>query len=160
MLLDNNNRLRFARKSDPKKWETQSSLTGFNFGWLKLKGCSAGGWRSGRRRSEEVGGGGTFRLYFGLPCLPRFLRAPSVPRKGFSGNRRTLIVEGWVCGLVLRKFDAWIPRRVAAGANLARSLKAASARIEPIPDTRPLKTRLTQSSLYDAIAAEGQSTMA
>jgi hypothetical protein len=32
---------------------TRSLLTGFQFGGIKLKGCSAGGWRSGMQRSEK-----------------------------------------------------------------------------------------------------------
>src|SRR5437867_2191347 len=34
----------------PKCGRTRSFLTGFQFGGIKLKGCSAGGWRSGMQR--------------------------------------------------------------------------------------------------------------
>ena len=37
----------------PKRRRTRSLLTGFQFGGIRLKGCSAGGWRSGMRRSEK-----------------------------------------------------------------------------------------------------------
>jgi hypothetical protein len=42
-----------------KSGRTQSSLTGSTFRGEALKGRSEGNWRSGRRRSGEVGGGGT-----------------------------------------------------------------------------------------------------
>jgi hypothetical protein len=45
---------------DLKCGRTQPLLTGFQFRGEALKGSSAGGWRSGRRRSEVDGGGGTF----------------------------------------------------------------------------------------------------
>ena len=47
-----------------------------------LKGRSAGGWRSGRRRSGEEGGGGTFN-FSGLPCVPTYSSAHRVPLKVF-----------------------------------------------------------------------------
>ena len=43
---------------------TQSLLTGLAFWGEALKGCSEGSWRSGRRRSEGVGGGGTLSTRF------------------------------------------------------------------------------------------------
>ena len=64
----------------PKCGRTQSSLTGFHIsggsteGLLgRLAGAAAGG------AQREVGGGGTLRLYFGLPCMPVIPRAPPVP---------------------------------------------------------------------------------
>ncbi len=39
----------------------------------RVAGAAAGG------AQREVGGGGTLRLYFGLPCMPVIPRAPSVP---------------------------------------------------------------------------------
>ncbi len=40
-----------------------------------MAGAAAGG-------AQRVDGGGvTFQLYFGFPCLPRFYRAASVPQK-------------------------------------------------------------------------------
>ena len=40
-------------QNSPKCGRTRSLLTGFQFGGIKLKGCSAGGWRSGMQRSEK-----------------------------------------------------------------------------------------------------------
>ena len=42
-----------ANIQSPKCGRTRSFLTGFQFGGIKLKGCSAGGWRSGMQRSEK-----------------------------------------------------------------------------------------------------------
>jgi len=42
-----------------KAGEPSQLSTGFTFRGDALKGCSEGGWRSGRRRSGEVGGGVT-----------------------------------------------------------------------------------------------------
>jgi len=45
-----------------KSGRTQSFLTGFTVRGDALKGCSEGSWRSGRRRSGDVGGGGTVNV--------------------------------------------------------------------------------------------------
>ena len=42
-----------------------------------MAGAAAGG------AQRDVGGGGTFNLYIGLPCVPVFSRAPHVPQKKF-----------------------------------------------------------------------------
>src|SRR4051812_24584806 len=46
---------------DSKSGRTQPLLAGFQFRGEALKGCSAGGWRSGRRRSEGGWRRGHFR---------------------------------------------------------------------------------------------------
>jgi hypothetical protein len=44
---------RLSELPTPKRRRTRSLLTGFQFGGIKLKGCSAGGWSSGMRLSEK-----------------------------------------------------------------------------------------------------------
>ncbi len=65
-------------------------LTGFQVRMEALKGCSAGGWRSGRRRSEGVGGGGTFNLYIGSSVRAGYLLSTSCATKNFSWNSRRI----------------------------------------------------------------------
>ena len=57
------------RGEDFKSGRTQSFLTGSTFRGEALKERSEGSWRSGRRRSGDVGGGGTATVsVFSVSC--------------------------------------------------------------------------------------------
>src|SRR5262249_36646606 len=69
---DRVNRIRMTRKCG----RTRPFLTGFQFGGIKLKDRSAGGWRSGRLALREVMAAGA-RF---IACLPTSSSALLVPR--------------------------------------------------------------------------------
>ena len=68
-----------------KSRKTQSLLTGSTFWGEGLKGCSVGGWRSGRRRSGNVGGGDTVNVFFVYSVLADYLLCTSRANEIVSG---------------------------------------------------------------------------
>ena len=48
-------------------------VTGFAYRGEALKERSEGSWRSGRRRSGDVGGGGTVNVFSCIPCRAAIL---------------------------------------------------------------------------------------
>ena len=69
-------------KWSSKCGKTQSFLTGSTYRGEALKGRSEGSWRSGRRRSGDVGGGGTVN-FLCIPCRAGSLLSTSRARKSF-----------------------------------------------------------------------------
>src|SRR5215468_951060 len=67
-----------------------------------LKERSGGGWRSGRRRSEDCWRRGHGQRVSYLPCVPISYSAPRVPQKTFSGNHASLAIktDSWSSDLV------------------------------------------------------------
>jgi hypothetical protein len=77
-----------------KRGRTQPLLAGFQVRGEALKGCSAGGWRSGRRRSEKGWRRGHFRPLLWVFHACRFpLEQLACHEKKFSGNYELLGVS-------------------------------------------------------------------
>ena len=76
---------------EPKCRRTQSFLTGFLVRGDALKGCSAGGWRSGRRRSEGWWRRGHFQpLHWVFRACRYSLEHLVCHAKSFFGNEGAL----------------------------------------------------------------------
>ena len=59
-----------GNEARPKRGRTRSFLTGFQFGGIKLKDRSAGGWRSGSAGAQRSDGGGvTFHFVLAVHVL-------------------------------------------------------------------------------------------
>jgi hypothetical protein len=74
---------------------TQSLLTGSTFRGEALKGRSEGCWRSGRRRSGDVGGGGTVNDYV-IPCRAAVLLSTHCARNLVAHSDLALESDGFL----------------------------------------------------------------
>src|SRR3979490_2853147 len=79
---------------EAKCGRTQPLLTGFQFRGDALKGCSAGGWRSGRRRSEGSWRRGHFQpLLWVFRACRLSLEQLACQRKSFLEGRMNSICD-------------------------------------------------------------------